>query len=112
MKVKVNILGENSNRISSPTFLKYRKSFLFGDQQVKFVIYVCLRRIALQTNLCRFTISFRRVFGVLEFVELFDSIAMLNHQAKIDSDIYLLQVNDSKRKKAKLIKTGYPKGLF
>lgn len=85
---------------------------MFGDQQVKFVIYVCLRRIALQTNLCRLTISFRRVFEVLEFVELFYSIAKLNHQAKIDSDIYLLQLDDSKRKKAKLIKTGHPKWLF
>lgn len=51
---------------------------------------------------------------MLEFVELCDSIAMLNHQAKIDSDIYVLQLNDSKRKKAKLIKTqkGYSNVLI
>lgn len=49
---------------------------------------------------------------MLEFVELFDSIAMLNHQAKIDSDIYLLQLNDSKRKKRSLLKLGTQNGYF
>lgn len=44
------------------------------------------------------------------FVELFDSIAMLNHQAKIDSDIYLLQLNDNIRKNRSLLNLGTQKG--